>query len=78
MEKNIKEYVYVCISESLCCTAEINTLSIDYTSKTFKCKSFKKRMTLNLALACSTPNNLTSNNLILKLLKYLNLITMGY
>ena len=78
METNIKKYVYVFLTESLCCTAEINTLSINYTSKTLKCKSFKKGMTLNLASAYSIPNNLTSNNLILKLFKYLNLIPMGY
>ena len=33
MEKNIKNNVYVCITESLCCTAEINTiLQMNYTS----------------------------------------------
>ena len=25
MEKNIKNHVYMCITESLCCTAEIDT-----------------------------------------------------
>ena len=25
MEKNIKKHVHMCITESLCCTAEINT-----------------------------------------------------
>ena len=33
MEKNIKKNVYLCITESLCCTAEMNTtLEINYTS----------------------------------------------
>ena len=33
MEKNIKKNVYTCITESLCCTAEINTtLYINYAS----------------------------------------------
>ena len=33
MEKNMKNNVYICITESLCCTAEINTmLQIGYTS----------------------------------------------
>ena len=31
-EKNMKKNVYICITESLCCTAEINTtLQINYT-----------------------------------------------
>ena len=33
MEKNMIKNVYICITESLCCTAEINTtLEINYTS----------------------------------------------
>ena len=27
-----KEYVYICITESLCCIPETNTLKINYTS----------------------------------------------
>ena len=44
MEKNIKkEYIYICITESLCCTAEINTtLWINYTSITKKEKKRKQ------------------------------------
>ena len=33
MEKNMKKNVYICTTESLCCTAEINTLQINYISK---------------------------------------------
>ena len=32
MEKCILRSVYVCITESCCCTAEINILKINYTS----------------------------------------------
>ena len=33
MEKNMKKNVCMCVTESLCCPAEINTtLSINYTS----------------------------------------------
>ena len=40
MKKNT--YIYICITESLCCTAEINTtLSINYTSKQIKKKKTK-------------------------------------
>ena len=36
MEKNMKKNIYIYISESLCCTTEINTiLQIDYTSINF-------------------------------------------
>jgi len=31
-ERNVKKNIYICITESLCCIAEINTLWIKYTS----------------------------------------------
>ena len=34
MEKNIEKYVYMCITDSLCCTAEINTVNqLDFNKK---------------------------------------------
>ena len=30
--KEYKKRMYICITESLCCTGEINTLEINYTS----------------------------------------------
>ena len=40
MEKNIKKNVYICVTESPCCTAEINTtLQINYTTIKEKTKT---------------------------------------
>ena len=37
MEKNIERYVYMCITDSLCCTAEINTVNqLDFKKKIMK------------------------------------------
>ena len=42
MEKNIKKTVCMCVTESLCCTAEINTtLYINYSSIINKLKILK-------------------------------------
>ena len=46
MEKNIKKNVCICITESLCCVAEINTiLKVNYTS--IKKKHFRGKMFSN-------------------------------
>ena len=35
-ESKKDEYISICMTESLCCTAEINTLEINYTPIKFK------------------------------------------
>ena len=48
--KNVYIFIYVCIIESLCCTAEINiTLQINYTLIKFKKEKREKDLAQHLA-----------------------------
>ena len=62
MEKNVKNYVYTCITESLGCTAEINTalyINLNKTNYFQKRKINGKAVSLCLAVCCLSNSLIT-------------------